>query len=105
MTKEKYFEMCEMLGNEPEELEIPIEFDDFPVEVQQAFSAYHMLRDEWDSMNGYYLGKSLIGITEVLEATEVDLDDRKFITRLVRIIDACRSNEINSKKQNEKPAS
>ena len=31
MTKEQYFEMCEALGNEPAESEIPIEFDDFPL--------------------------------------------------------------------------
>ena len=103
MTKERYFEMCEMLNEEPKEEDIPIEFDDFPIEVQQAFSAYRMLRDEWDSMNGVFLGKSLIGINDVLEATEIDIDDRKFIISLIRVIDAIRINEINSKKNNEKP--
>lgn len=104
MTKEAYFEMCEALGNEPVEADIPIEFDDFPVEVQQALIAYRMLRDEWDSMNGIYLGKSLIGIQEVMEATEIDLEDRKFITMLVRTIDNIRIQEINNKQKTEKPA-
>jgi ribosomal protein L12E/L44/L45/RPP1/RPP2 len=63
-----------------------------------------MLRDEWDSMNGIYLGKSLIGISEVLEATEIDLEDRKFITMLVRTIDGVRIQEINNKQKTEKPA-
>ena len=61
VTKETYFEMCELMGNEPIEEEIPIEYDDFPIEVQQAFAVYRMLRDEWDTMNGVYLGKTLIG--------------------------------------------
>lgn len=104
MTKEAYFEMCEALGNEPVESDIPVEFDDFPVEVQQALIAYRMLRDEWDSMNGIYLGKSLIGIQEVMEATEIDLEDRKFITMLVRTIDGIRIQEINNKQKTEKPA-
>jgi len=104
MTKETYFEMCEALGNKPAEDEIPIEFEDFPLEVQQALIAYRMLRDEWDSMNGIYLGKSLIGITEVLEATEIDQEDRKFITMLVRTIDGVRIQEINNKQILEKPA-
>ena len=75
MTKDTYFEMCEALGSEPVESEIPVEFDDFPFEVQQAFNAYRMLRDEWDFMNGNYLGKSLIGVKDVLEATEVDASE------------------------------
>ena len=104
MSKDAYFEMCEALGNEPQEDQIPIEFEDFPLEVQQALIVYRMLRDEWDSMNGIYLGKSLIGILEVLEATEIDLEDRKFITSLVRTIDSVRIQEINNKQKTEKPA-
>lgn len=105
MTKDQYFEMCETLGTEPLESEIPVEPDDFPVEVQQAFSVYRMLRDEWDSMNGLYLGKSLIGITEILSASEIDSEDSKFIVLLVRLIDQVRAQEINTKKANTKPAS
>lgn len=104
MSKEAYFEMCEALGNQPVEEDIPVEFDDFPLEVQQALIAYRMLRDEWDPMNGIYLGKSLIGIQEVLEATEIDQQDRKFITMLVRTIDGVRIQEINNKQKTEKPA-
>ena len=104
MSKEAYFEMCEALGNQPKDDEVPVEFEDFPLEVQQALIAYRMLRDEWDSMNGIYLGKSLIGISEVLEATEIDQEDRKFITMLVRTIDGVRIQEINNKQKTEKPA-
>lgn len=93
--------MCEMLGEPVVESNIPVEFDDFPLEVQQAFGVYRMLRDEWDTMNGNYLGKSLIGIKDVLEATEIDLQDQKFIVVLVRLIDDIRSNEINKLKQKE----
>jgi hypothetical protein len=105
MSKESYFEMCEMLGSEPVDSEIPVEFEDFPIEVQQAFNAYRMLRDEWDTMNGNYLGKSLIGVKDVLEATEIEPSEQKFIIMLVRMIDSVRSDEINSKKKMEKPAS
>lgn len=101
MTKEKYFEMCEMLGTSVVEEDIPVEFDDFPIEVQQAFSVYRMLRDEWDAMGGNYLGKSLIGIKDLLEAIEVEPEDQKFIVQLVRIIDDVRSTEISKRKANE----
>ena len=105
MTKQQYFEMCEMLGNEPVDSEIPVEFDDFTIEVQQAFNVYRMLRDEWDTMNGNYLGKSLIGIKDVLEATEVEPSEQKFIIMLIRMIDNVRSDEINNKKKMQEPAS
>lgn len=105
MTKQQYFEMCEMLGNEPVDSEIPVEFDDFTIEVQQAFNVYRMLRDEWDTMNGNYLGKSLIGIKDVLEATEVEQSEQKFIIMLIRMIDNVRSDEINNKKKMQEPAS
>ena len=104
MTKQQYFEMCEMLGSEPLDSEIPVEFEDFPFEVQQAFNAYRMLRDEWDTMNGNYLGKSLIGVKDVLEATEIEQSEQKFIIMLIRMIDTVRSDEINNKKKMEKPA-
>jgi hypothetical protein len=104
MTKESYFEMCEMLGSEPVESEIPVEFDDFPLEMQQAFAVYRMLRDEWDTMGGSYLGKSLIGIKDLLEATEIEPEDQKFIVVLVRMIDQVRSDEINNKLKAQKPA-
>jgi len=105
MTKDSYFEMCEMLGSEPVESDVPVEFDDFPIEVQQAFAVYRMLRDEWDTMSGAYLGKSLIGIKDLLEATEIEPEDQKFVVVLVRMIDQVRSNEINNKLKAEKPAS
>jgi hypothetical protein len=104
MTKDSYYEMCEMLGNEPIESEVPIEFEDFSFEVQQALNAYRMLRDEWDTMSGTYLGKSLIGIKDILEATEVDPSEHKFIIMLIRMIDNVRSDEINNKKKTEQPA-
>lgn len=105
MTKDTYFEMCEMLGEEPVEENIPVEIDDFPYEVQQAMLVYRMLRDEWDGFSGTYFGKSLVGIKDVLNAVEVNEEDHKFIILLIRQIDSVRSDEINSKKQIEKPAS
>ena len=104
MTKASYFEMCEMMGSDPVDSEIPVEYDDFPLEVQQALSVYRMLRDEWDAMSGMYLGKSLIGITEIMDATEIDPEDRKLTITLIRMIDSVRQEQINTKKANEKPA-
>jgi len=104
MTKETYFEMCEQLGTEPIEEEIPVEFTDFPYDVQQAFIVYRMLRDEWEGMNGIYLGKSLVGIQEILAVCETDPQDYKIILMIIHKIDAIRQEIINAKRDNKKPA-
>lgn len=104
MTKDTYFEMCEMLGEPPVEDNIPVEYDDFPVEVQQALSVYRMLRDEWDPMAGVYLGKSFVGIHDSLDAAEIDAEDRKHTISLVRLIDEVRSKLIIAKQTQQKPA-
>lgn len=57
MSKDAYFEMCEALGQEPIEEEIPVEISDFPELVQQCFVMYGILSDNWDSMGGGYMGK------------------------------------------------
>lgn len=102
MTKQQYFEMCEQLGTEPADSEIPVELEDLPLEVQQALMVYRMLRDEWEGFNGLYLGKSYIGLTEILHYTEVDPQDQKIILTLIKIIDGIRGNIINEKQK--KPA-
>lgn len=94
MTKEQYFEMCDMLGSEPVESEVPVEFDDFPDEVQLALSIYRMLRDEWEYMNGNYLGKNLNGIFELFEVYGIEFNDKKYYLELIHIIDSIRIDEI-----------
>jgi len=104
MTKQQYFDMCEQLGAEPVEGEIPVEFDDFAMEVQLALSIYQMLRDEWEYINGNYLGKNLNGIFELFDVYDVDRKDKKFYLELIHMIDSTRINEIRNSKQTEKPA-
>lgn len=71
MTKDTYFEMCEMLNQEPIEEEIPVEVSDFPELVQQCFVIYSMLSDIWDSMGGSYLGKDYSTVFKLLELHEI----------------------------------
>lgn len=94
MTKEAYFEMCEALGTEPLEEEIPVEMSDFPTEVQEAINIYYKLRDEWDTMNGIYLGKSYAGLGDILAILEVPFEDRKYLLEWLSVMDAARSKAL-----------
>lgn len=98
MTKEAYFEMCEMMGSEPDPNEIPVEFDDLFVDVQEALGIYSKLRDEWDTMNGVYLGKNYSGILDIFTILDVPVEDRKTMFELIGIIDKHRSEAIAAKK-------
>lgn len=100
MTKERYYEMCEMLNKEPTDEDLPVEFEDLPAEVQEGMHVYNMLQDNWDTMNGVYLGKQRVGISEIFSILEVD--DFKTTYHIVSIIDRIRGELINSKRQ--KPA-
>ncbi len=95
MTKEQYFEMCEMFKSDPIESEIPVEFEDLNLDVQEAFGIYNMLQDNWDTMNGTYMGKIYTGILDILELNEID--DKKTTYTLIRKIDEYRSKAIKSK--------
>lgn len=98
MTKEAYFEMCEELGTEPVEEEIPVEFGDFFIDVQEALGIYQKLRDEWDTMNGNYLGKNYAGLIDLLELLDVPVEDRRTQYELIGIIDSHRSTAIANAK-------
>ncbi len=96
MTKVAYYEMCEALGSEPIAEEIPVEFDDLMLDIQEAMTVYGLLQDNWDTMNGNYLGKNYSGVVELLIIYEID--DKKSMFRLLRSIDDHRGNAIKANK-------
>jgi len=94
MTKEAYFEMCDALGSEPIESEIPVEFDDLHLDVQEAMSVYSKLKDEWDTMNGIYMGKNFSGLSDIMDIIGVPAEDKKTLYDLICLIDTHRSKAI-----------
>lgn len=98
MTKETYLEMCSQLGNEPLDSELPIEIDDLPVDVEQAYHVYNILPDKIDSFNDVYYGKALEHAPSILEF--LDITPRKDIFKLILIIDSLEREEINRKRKN-----
>lgn len=94
MTKEVYFDMCEMLGTEPVESEIPIEISDLPEIVQDTFNIYYLLRDIWEPMSGSYLGKDTSNIFNLFELYDVEKAEQRVIITIIRIIDSVRTKLI-----------
>ena len=98
MTKETYFEMCEALGSEPIDSEVPVTYDDLLLDVQEALDIYSKLKDEWDTMNGNYMGKSYAGLKDIFDILDVPTEDRKTVFNLIGMIDRHRSIAIAESK-------
>lgn len=105
MTKDSYFEMCEMLGSDPNPDEIPVELDDFPDLVQQAFYIYSMLADTWDPMGGNYLGKNYAILFELLDLYEIQSHEAVLAIDFLQAMDQVRGEIISEKIRQRTPAS
>lgn len=100
MTRKQYLMMCEQLGNEPIESEIPADFTDFPYEVQEAINIFSILPDNWEGMLGTYMGKDY-SILPYLFDEIFEVSDKKQSMQLILII-ARIVTEQYSKQQKER---
>jgi len=98
MSRDQYFEMCEVLGTEPADSEIPVELDDMPLEVQEALRIYNNLQDNWDYMGGNYIGKNITGLRDILDLYEIAREDHKSTYELILLIDGIRGKQIQDSK-------
>lgn len=103
MTKDSYYELCEALGSEPIESEVPIELSDFPYEVRTCFNIYSLLRDNWEPMSGSYLGKDYGNLIDYLKMHLVEEIDYILYVALVQMIDSARAALIAQKKSQATP--
>jgi hypothetical protein len=101
MTKDQYYQMCEALGNTPVESQIPVEFDDFPVEVQSAFELYQVLQDVWEGMSGTYMGKNMSGINDLFNIYQIHQEEKRFVLELIALIDSERMKTLSEKRKQE----
>jgi hypothetical protein len=103
MTKEAYFEMCEQLGTEPIEEEIPLEIDDFPSLVQNCFIVYQYLTDNWDTMGGNYLGKDYSIVFSLFDVYDVEKSERLLALEFLQRMDSIRSKIVSDKIKQKTP--
>ena len=72
MTKEKYLEMCRVMKKEPDPDIMPLDFEDFPSDIQELFVIVNMLPDRWDGMSGAYLGKDFSLIPYLFDVYNIE---------------------------------
>ena len=67
MTQEQYLLMCEQMGWDPDEEEMPLEMGDLSYEAQIALILFNVLPDKIEGMNGIWLGKDFAGLGDIME--------------------------------------
>lgn len=75
--------MCEQMGWEPDEEQIPINTADLSMEAQQALILLRMLPDNWDGMSGTWLGKDYSGLGTIMDIYE--MIDRRTVFELLKV--------------------
>ena len=72
MTADQYLLMCEQMGWEPKEEELPQDGSNLSLECQQALTILNALPDNWEGMNGTWLGKDYSGLSAVMDIYEIE---------------------------------
>lgn len=83
MTKDKYLDVCEKMGQIPSEDKCPPDFEDFPEPVRQAIEVFNKLGDRVYPDIGY-MGKDYTSINLHMEVVGVT-NKEIFLETLVRL--------------------
>jgi hypothetical protein len=90
--------LCEQLGSEPIDSEIPVTLDTLPYEAQQAWQIFDLLPDRFDSMTGSYYGKDFSSLINYYSLFNVE--DNTITTLVIRMFDYYETIEISNKLKN-----
>lgn len=83
MTIEQYYLMCEQMGWEPDEEEIPIDPSELSFNAQQALVLLNSLPDLWDGMSGSWLGKDYSGLAAIMDI--YNMQDREVVFEYLKV--------------------
>lgn len=71
ISKDKYYEICQVTNTEPDPEKVPIDFEDLLYDSQLAIKLLTKLPEQWDGASGYYQGKNLTLLPYMMDLYEV----------------------------------
>ena len=71
------------MGVEPKEEDIPKDPSTFSLEAQQALVVLNALPDNWEGMNGIWLGKDYSGLMDIMEI--YNISEKREVFDLLKI--------------------
>jgi hypothetical protein len=72
MNIEQYLQMCEQMGWEPKDEEIPKDPGDLSYNVQCALVLFNSLPDMYAGMSGAWIGKDYSGLKSIMDIYQMD---------------------------------
>ena len=75
--------MCEQMGWEPDENQIPVDPSNLPIEAQQALILLNTLPDNLEGMSGSWMGKDYSGLAAIMDI--YDMEDKKLVFELLQL--------------------
>ena len=85
MTRERYLELCEQMGNEPIEEEIPPDWSDLPEIVTYAVNTFNLMGDRVYPEIGY-VGKDYTNLNHYIEL--YGIEDKEFFLHILSWLDS-----------------
>lgn len=85
MTRERYFAMCEQMGKDPEDEEIPPDWQDFPDIAIFAQNTYNLLGDRVYPEIGY-VGKDYSNLSVFIDMYEIE--DKELFVEILDFLDS-----------------
>lgn len=83
LSSEQYLQMCEMMGWEPKEEDMPADMSSLSMNAQYAVLLLEALPDLWEGTNGVWLGKDYSGLVAVMDIYEIE--DRRSVFELLKV--------------------
>ena len=99
MDIEQYLQMCEQMGWEPKEEELPKEPSHLSYNIQGALILYNALPDVWEGMSGSWMGKDYSGLMDIMNIYELE-NRREIFTHLK--IEEGEASKFYAEKQKQK---
>ena len=101
MNTEQYLLMCEQMGWEPREEDIPMEVDSLSYNSQCALILFQALPDNWEGMSGSWMGKDYSGLVDIMNIYQ--MDNKKEIFELLKVAEV-EASKYYAQKQKERDA-
>ena len=95
VTQEIYLEICLASGNEPDPEQMPVVFEDFLSQTQKVFELYNIL-DSKHSMDGAYVGKSILGIEYVIKMLGLEEEFFTFYMSVIKLLDELYTSDTHT---------
>jgi len=85
MTRDRYLTMCEQLGTEPNEEDMPPDWEDMPEIIQKALQVYNSLGDRIVPDIGF-IGKDYTNLQLYIDIYEIE--DKEFFLDIISWLDS-----------------